>query len=758
MNFLSSAFSSLTGSAIPYTFKDKIVTASGAAYPDSRSVWNIYNGVNPKNDTLVSIFEFSLKDPATARFEGLARNAFKKLKLIKFPGVISAVDFIENDSYLYIITERVVPLVHYLNTNADKLGENAKLYGIYNVTRAMLFVNMKAQCLHGKLDLASSVFVNSQGEWKLFGFETLTNLASDPDQPIYRLSQYLPFFDENQPEEVVKGGIDAIRQFAVKYDSYRLGIFIYSVLTASDFRTSFVVEQAQALQGNSRIPKPLSLAVKRLLSAKSNLRITVDKFAQETESYFSSNVLVRFSKLLEEVNFLGDEEKLSFFKNDLANYIDGEFPPGFLENKLLPDIVFQFNALSNKKPSVNTGVEEHQSRQETISVLLNYILKLGVGLSSSSFSKQIKPVIFHSFTLLDRSVRLTLLKYLPDYCQFLTDLEVQSKVFYNLITGFQDTNFLIRETTLTSITSIIDKVSDKQVNQDLLKVLAKLQMDPKPSIRTNTLILIIKISSRIYTTSRNNVVITALAKSLKDSFTPCKLTALSGFEKLKDEFSLEEICAKILGHLAVSLMDNKSYKVRQEAKRVFELYLNAVEKHASSLPKTEGDEDSEEREFYNNATSKSTNKSANAASGAGSSVLSFGWVVNKLVSTEVQGEINNGLNASTPDLTRVSTPKVQTDVKNDRWTNEASFEEDDQWGSDDLDSEVQDVLPADQPLPKKLPQTTTQARKLTKDIAKPASGAAKKSGLQVNGTTKRTPGSTLNLNLTVDDDTWGEEW
>ncbi|KAM9915338.1 hypothetical protein OXX80_014126, partial [Metschnikowia pulcherrima] len=139
----------------------------------------------------------------------------------------------------------------------------------------------------------------------------------------------------------------------------------------------------------------------------------------------------------------------------------------------------------------------------------------------------------------------------------------------------------------TSITAIIEKVSVKQVNQDLLKMLAKSQMDPKPSIRTNTLILIINISGKIYSNSRNSVVITALAKSLRDTFTPCKLAALSGFERLIETFSLEEICSKILGQLAVSLMDPKSFKVRQESKRIFDLYLDSVEKHAASLPQDE---------------------------------------------------------------------------------------------------------------------------------------------------------------------------
>ena len=76
------------------------------------------------------------------------------------------------------------------------------------------------------------------------------------------------------------------------------------------------------------------------------------------------------------------------------------------------------------------------------------------------------------------------------------------------------------------------------------------------------------------------------------------MTALQGFESLIDEFSLEEICSKILGHLAISLMDRKLSKVRKEAKRIFQLYLDSVESHANLLPEGDEDEDEEEREFF----------------------------------------------------------------------------------------------------------------------------------------------------------------
>lgn len=762
MNFFSSAISSLTGTSIPYTFKEKVVDPSLGAYPDNRSIWTVYNGINPKNDTPVTIFEFSSRDAVNVQnnYEGLARNCFKKLKLIKFPGIISIVDFIESDSHVYIVTERVTPLTRYLTDNAGLISTDAKLYGIYGISHALLFINMKAQCVHGRLDVASSVFVNAQGEWKLFGFELLTNLISDPDQPIYRLSQFIPGSRENLPDEVANGGIDAIRQFAIKYDSYRLGHFIFSVLTRQNFDAPVLVEHSEVLAGSNKIPKAIALQVKRLVSSKANLRITVEKFTQETEDYFSGNTLVAFGKVLEEIKFQNDAERLSFFKNDLAHYVDGEFPPGYLDNKLLPEITSQFNNLANTKPTVNSTPEQHQQRQETMSVLLNYILKLSAGLTDEKFTKSIKPIIFHSFALLDRSIRLTLLQHLPSYSHRLTESEVQSKIFNNLISGFQDTNFMIRETTLTSITTIIEKVSVKQVNQELLKVLAKLQMDPKPSIRTNTLILIIKISSKIYTNSRNSVIITALAKSLRDSFTPCKLTALNGFEKLIEQFSLDEICGKILGHLAVALMDPKSKKVRTEAKRIFELYLGSVEKHAATLPTIEEDEDEEEKEFMKKHFPQESkvpgefDETKNTKTPQNGGGFSLGWnVVNKLVSSNVEGDLNKSFNQSTPDLTRVSTPTTEPQVavppQIPGWDDDAG---EDGWSDGDGSQSLAQPPRVVRQAP--IPSLKTTARTQVKTDNSRRS-------LKLGAKAQKKPASTLKLDIPVegdDDESWGGEW
>lgn len=767
MNFLSSAISSLTGTSIPYTIKDKVVDDPNSSF--SNSIWTIYNGINPKDNSPVTIFEFQLKDPINIQrnYDKLARNAFKKAKLIKFPGIISIIDFIESEQYLYIITEPVEPLLVYLNKH--DLSKDSKLAGLYNIAQAVSFINMKCNCLHGNINLQNSIYVNQLGEWKLFGFELLTNLNSDPDQPVYRLNSYLPGV------EYASKDLDSIRSFPIKLDSYLFGMTFSNVFHTSDY-SNFHYSTAFA----SDIPRPLINSVKKLINQSPNLRISIEKFLQDTDTIFSQNDIIMFNRELDEIKFKNDDQKMQFFKYELASICgddssNNKFPPGLLENKLLPELINQYSSLSKSKPTINTTPEEIAQKQETISILLNFIIKFGINLPQAKFNTLIKPIIFESFSANDRSIRLILLNHLPNFESYLNEADVQSKIFYNIISGFQDTNFMIRETTLKSITIIIEKVSVKQVNQDLLKVLAKSQMDPKPSIRVNTLILIIKISSKIYKTSRNNVLITALSKSLRDTFIPCKMTALSGFESLRDEFSLEEICSKILGHLAISLMDPKSSKVRVEAKRIFQLYLDSVEKHAAGLKQVDDDENEEEEAFYKKFApiqQESDTNGSVAAPAPTDNGYGFGWgMVNKLVSSStVQGDMNHDFNSSTPDLTRSGTPTTEPLKTNTIDWDNLEEDIDDGW---DVDEDPVEVVSrsklnlAKPPTTKGLDLTNKPAlnSNLSKTINLTTPSSAKKTGLKLGqrSTAKPKPKTKLNLTKLTDNDEddggWGgDDW
>ena len=55
---------------------------------------------------------------------------------------------------------------------------------------------------------------------------------------------------------------------------------------------------------------------------------------------------------------------------------------------------------------------------------------------------------------------------------------VETQVYPNVATGFSDSNAYLRELTLKSMLVLAPKLSQKTLNQSLLKFLAKLQVSP----------------------------------------------------------------------------------------------------------------------------------------------------------------------------------------------------------------------------------------------------------------------------------------
>jgi hypothetical protein len=102
MDFLKSAVASAMskGPPFPYTFGDKIDV--------DQSMWTLYNGTKREDGSSCSIFSFdAVADRARLP---LARNAVRKLRTLRHPGVIKVLDTVETDTYIYVATERLVPL------------------------------------------------------------------------------------------------------------------------------------------------------------------------------------------------------------------------------------------------------------------------------------------------------------------------------------------------------------------------------------------------------------------------------------------------------------------------------------------------------------------------------------------------------------------------------------------------------------------------------------------------------------------------
>jgi SCY1-like protein 1 len=136
---------------------------------------------------------------------------------------------------------------------------------------------------------------------------------------------------------------------------------------------------------------------------------------------------------------------------------------------------------------------------------------------------------------------------------------------------------VIREATVKSIILLAPKVSyiflhlplsleshlhltqlnDRIINNDLLRHLAKMQMDPEASIRTNTCILIGRLGPSLGYNTKRKVLVPAFSRALKDPFVHARVAGLMAFMASVDVFDMEELAGKVVPNIAGSMIDKE---------------------------------------------------------------------------------------------------------------------------------------------------------------------------------------------------------
>ena len=213
------------------------------------------------------------------------------------------------------------------------------------------------------------------------------------------------------------------------------------------------------------------------------------------------------------------------------------------------------------------------------------VMKIGAKLSDEDYNIRITPVIIRLFSNPDRAIRVCLLESLPSMIDHLSQKVVTDKIFPQMTTGFTDLAPLVREQTVKAVLTIITKLSDRIINGELLKHLAKTSNDEQPGIRTNTTICLGKIARNLGANTRQKVLVAAFARSLRDPFVHARNASLLALAATSDLFSDEDCALKVLPALCPSLVD-KEKLVRDQADKTFDIYVQRARKYGASLPDT----------------------------------------------------------------------------------------------------------------------------------------------------------------------------
>ncbi len=197
---------------------------------------------------------------------------------------------------------------------------------------------------------------------------------------------------------------------------------------------------------------------------------------------------------------------------------------------------------------------------------------------------------------------------------------------------------MVREQTLKSVLTLITKLSDRSINGELLKYLAKTANDEQPGIRTNTTICLGKIAKHLGTASRAKVLIAAFSRSLRDPFVHARNAALMALAVTGDYFSDDDCATRIMPALCPLLID-KEKLVRDQATKTMDVYIAKVKKAAAGMPDSVLPPEAAREGGPRMSTPQP--ESSNAASWAGWAISSF---TNKL--SAAAGEIQESSNGT----------------------------------------------------------------------------------------------------------------
>ncbi|KAI9319642.1 armadillo-type protein [Dichotomocladium elegans] len=455
------------------------------------------------------------------------------------------------------VTDPIKPLSDQLNQDPDP---HLILWGLYKVANAIKFINHDCGMVHGNVRV-SSIFTNEAGEWKLGGLELLSSMKEESPM-ILTFGGLAPEAQRYAAPEIKKSGWTVIKDLPTSaIDSYLLGCLVYEAYNHR-FDTA-----DRLLTNKGNIPTAIYESYRALLHPSPASRADADRFLDEGlrhGGYFTDS-FVQINLFLENISIKEQSEKEVFFRK-LDAQID-TFPSDFSQYKILPELLkaFEFGSGGAKA--------------------LNAILKIGQHLDSDQFEKILVEPIVRMFASPDRAIRVSLLENMPKFIEHIPSKVVTNQIFPNVSTGFTDTVPVIREQTIKAILYLVPKLSDRIINYDLLKHLAKLQMDEEPGIRTNTTICLGKIAKNLSDATRKKVLVPAFTRGLRDGFHHARVAALLALTATAEFYDIPECAGRILPAISQALID-KEKPVRIQAFKAMHAFLKRIEEYAETMPDT----------------------------------------------------------------------------------------------------------------------------------------------------------------------------
>ncbi|KAJ3447588.1 n-terminal kinase-like protein [Anaeramoeba flamelloides] len=503
------------------------------------------------------------------------------------------------------------------------LSTEERAWGLYTIIRSINFLNEKTNAIHGDA-LIDNIFVTKSGEWKLGLFDHYVKVESGNNE----IKKALIASKYKCPEIVGGKWAQIVNNSISAIDSWGVGLLSLQVFNGVNCLEGVNLNSKNSMKHLfSNLPnRKFTNCILRCFAKIPNSRVNSTEILGN--EYFKENKLIQIFTFLETISTKTEKECEIFFKSVTKSVL--KLPEKLLKLTILPQLL----------KSIQMGTTKVST--------LNLLLKIGKILTQEEFQKMVWPVANKLFTSLDRTIRICLLENLSSYIELISGRDVNNVVFPNIVNGFTDSSPQLRDTTVKSMVTMVPKLEEKKINSVLLKYLAKLQLDPESGIRTNTTICLGNIAKYLNPKTRSKILIPGLSRALRDPFDPTKLFALRALSQTRKMFTIIQIATTLIPRISpLTVCGNKD--VREESLKTIRSFLDLIEKESkkietkSSTNQMNQPQNKSQNSIHQKLTQKIIQNKKPNDSNENSMI---GWVVKKFnkKETEQDSKINNNNN------------------------------------------------------------------------------------------------------------------
>ena len=429
----------------------------------------------------------------------------------------------ETSDALYCAVERSTPLPAMLDPVADvaldpKDFPDAVLWGLFQISSALSFLNHECGLVHGSLQQAA-VMVTPGGDWKLSGFETAIEATNVAAIDLSGVPAYPVAF---RPPE---GHSSSAPVWAT--DAFGLGCTIYEL-----YGNPLSGHEDLANKSLSGVPTSIKPIWAKLVSKQPTSR--PDPRQVIAAPNWRKSPYIQAQLFFDNAALNEDGEKEKFYSGLVDNL--SLFPAAVAHHKVLPHLCTA--ATISSKDAL---------------LVFSPLLAIGKMLDADEFRRQVTPVVVKLFGNPDRALRVTLLQHLAGYVNILSPELTAETIYPHVAQGFTDSHAMLRELSVKACLHLVPKMNEgsdgisETKSMDVAKQLGvRLSTDQEPIIRTNSIVCLGKITKSLTEKTREKLVLPGLIKGTRDQFKSARGAATMALVAVQELFPTAAISTMML--------------------------------------------------------------------------------------------------------------------------------------------------------------------------------------------------------------------